>query len=96
MQAVNKGAEPVRTESEATSILNRLCHIEDVAMTNHNRSKNIRESVFGLTPPDDPRDEVSETPESWFAIVNAKLDQIDNSLRQTSDQLERTYQGMQF
>ena len=96
MQVSHKGAEPVRAESEATGILNRLCHIEDLAMANRNRSKNIRESVFGLTPPDDPKDKVNETPESWFGIVNMKLDKIQESLQDTAEQLERTYQGMQF
>ena len=84
------------TESEATALLNRLCNIEDIAAANKNRSKNIRESVFGLTPPDEPSDKVQQVQESWFAIVNSKLDQIQASLHETSDQLERTYQGMQF
>ena len=95
-QGVKHASEPVRAESEATSILNRLCNIEDIALANRNRSKSIRESVFGLTPPDDPIDKLNEKSECWFAIVNDKLDQILGHLHETSEQLERTYQGMQF
>jgi len=96
MLGSSEGVKSQVTESEATALLNRLSNIEDIAVANKHRSKNIRESMFGLTPPDDQPMDGKVDSECWFTIVNAKLDKIHDSIIETSKQLERTYNGMQF
>jgi len=84
-------------ETEATRLLNRLCHLDDVAHGIKHTSRDIKVRLFGLEPEEVPgKNPNDNTPESWFAIMNTKLDSLQQALQDTGENLERINGGTSF
>ena len=84
------------TETEASALLNRLCHIDDLANGNRNCSKDVKVRLFGIEPEETLDPPLEQKTESWFALVNVKLNSIQDALRETVNNLDRINCGTQF